>query len=602
MLGRSLLAVLAAVLAASCASYPQRAAAALDAFQRGHFEDASAEFGETTDSDFLAGAEAGTVALAAGDWEGALRHLQRAGEAVKDIEDRALVSASSLSESVASWALNDTAKPYRGEGFERVYVHCGLAMAYLALGRTDSVFVEVRRANMLLEREEELYEAEYASGGLGHFISAVTYELRGQPDDAYIVDYRRMVDKGVGTELAGRALVRLAHVLRRDDDDAARWEQRFGPDIARPDGAASIVVIAGVGLAPVKEEGKIFVPTKDGVIPFAVPIYRRRPQQVAGATLRLGTGEGVRTDVLEDVSTIAVENLEDRVAWMAAKSVARGVLKRELTKKLEGEFDLAGRIAGDVFALVSERADLRSWLTLPDTWQGSADVRPVRDALALAGGGRRRIRAARDLQPRARGDDVRLRARARRAHLRPRDRRSPRPGAADHPGRRSGRPYSRRSRDAMMTPLARPTRRRTTMRSLIQALTLAPATLLLWGAGCTAPSGGPTNTYTGGPGQLTQEQIASQALQRDVEILVRNSVRRDGFLICQFDLHNKRSSDIQLEWSVDWFDRDGMQLQVQERWSPLKISGGGYETVQITGPTPSAERWRLAVRRPNPVR
>ena len=136
-----------------------------------------------------------------------------------------------------------------------------------------------------------------------------------------------------------------------------------------------------------------------------------------------------------------------------------------------------------------------------------------------------------------------------------------------------------------------------------KALTLAlsAAALLAWSAGC-ASRGGPTNTYTGGPGEPTEEQIASEALQRDLEILVRSSARRDGFLICQFDLHNKRASDIQLEWSVDWFDADGLEIQVQERWRPQVISGGGFETVQITGPTMAAERWRLAVRRPNPVR
>jgi hypothetical protein len=89
--------------------------------------------------------------------------------------------------------LNDTALAYRGEGFERVYVHACLGMAYLAQGRLDDVFVEVRRANKILEAEEGLYEKEYRAGGLGHFLSATTYELLGKWDDAAI-DYRRMVE------------------------------------------------------------------------------------------------------------------------------------------------------------------------------------------------------------------------------------------------------------------------------------------------------------------------------------------------------------------------------------------------------------------------
>src|SRR6185436_288146 len=101
--------------------------------------------------------------------------------------------------------------------FERVYVHCGLAMCYLAAGKLDDVYVEARLANQLLESEEELYETQYAAGGWGHLLSAVTYELIGDRDDAYI-DYQRMVEKDVGTALAGRALVRLAKQLGRSDE------------------------------------------------------------------------------------------------------------------------------------------------------------------------------------------------------------------------------------------------------------------------------------------------------------------------------------------------------------------------------------------------
>jgi hypothetical protein len=354
-------------LASACASYPARTAAALEDFRAGRFEPAIEAFADV-DEEFLAGAEAGTVALTAGDWDAALRHLHRADRAVEAIEDRALVGVESFSELVGSWALNDTARAYPGEGFERVYLHAQLAMAYLARGELEDVLVEVKRANRLLEAEEELYEKDYRAGGLGHLISALTYELLGESDQAY-VDYLRMAEKGVGVELAGRALVRLAAGLGREDD-LARWVERYGPDLERPDGAASIVVLAGVGLGPVKDEGRLVLPTPDGLIPFAVPSYGRRPQPVSRLRLALeGSGESVLSDVLESVSDVAEENLEDRLLWTAAKSVGRGVLKRQLTKHLQDEYGLGGRVLGDVFAVVSERADLRGWTTLPDTWQ-----------------------------------------------------------------------------------------------------------------------------------------------------------------------------------------------------------------------------------------
>ena len=356
-------------LCAGCASYPERTQEAFRAFQGGHFDQASASYAdvELTGSEFLSGAEAGTAALAAGDWPAALEHLHRAAGAVDELEGRALVSASSLGEGLASWALNDTSLPYRGEGFERVYVHCGLAMGYLAQGLLDDVWVEVRLANRLLEAEEELYDVEYQAGGLGHFLSATAYEILGRLDEAYI-DYRRMEEKGVGTQIAGRALVRIATEMGWEDD-VARWSEAYGPVADPPEDAASIVVVGGVGTGPFKIEGSLFVPTEDGAIPFAVPAYERRYQAVSGLRLVLGSGESVRTDVLERVSDVAEQNLADRLAWMAAKSVARGLAKRELTKALEDNWDLAGRVAGDLYAIISERADLRAWQTLPDSWQ-----------------------------------------------------------------------------------------------------------------------------------------------------------------------------------------------------------------------------------------
>lgn len=361
--------VLASLAIAGCRSYPERTEEAFRAFQGGHFERAQELYADpgVTGTPFLTGAEAGTAALVAGDWETARQDFDRAVASVAELEERALISASALGESLSSWVLNDLSLPYQGEGYERVTVHACLAMTYLAMGKLDDVWVEVQRANQLLEAEEELYEKEYKAGGLGHFLSATAYELLGRYDDAFI-DYKRMEEKGVGTAIAGRALVRLANQLGWEDE-ARRYEELYGPDLERPAGAASIVVIAGIGTGPYKEQGRFWLPTPDGIIPFAVPTYVQRPQPISGLRLCLGSGETVLTDLLEDVVSVSEENLSDRIAWIAAKSAARGLVKREITKQMEEQWGTGGRIAGDLFAIFSEQADQRAWQTLPASWQ-----------------------------------------------------------------------------------------------------------------------------------------------------------------------------------------------------------------------------------------
>jgi hypothetical protein len=381
-----------ACMLASCASYASRTADALADFRRGQFEAAEARFAapETTDSAFLAGAEAGSAALAAGEFERARVHFDAAALAVREREERGLVSVENAGEAIGTFAFNDTLADYQGEGFERVYLHANLAFCYLGLGRADSALVEARRANQLLEREQELYDSDYAAGGLGHLASAIAYELAGDLADAYI-DYKRMLDKGIAPELAGSAAVRLAHQLGREDE-LPDLRARFGEPLELPQGAASIFVLAGLGMGPVKREVSLPIPTGDGFISWAVPTYVDAPPGLDELELEVlhedGGALSVRTALVEDVSRVARQNLGDRIAWMTAKSAARGIAKRELTKSLADDHGLIGQIAGDLYSLISERADLRAWQTLPASWQAArVFVPPGVQRLRLGGPG-----------------------------------------------------------------------------------------------------------------------------------------------------------------------------------------------------------------------
>jgi len=365
--------ILAALATGSlaCASYPERTARAFADFQGGQLEKSLKRYEEpkTTGCPFLTGAESGTVAMAAGDWEATLKNLGKAASEVEAFEKAALVSPESLGETLLTWTLNESAGVYRGEGYERVLLHVGLSIAYLATGNLEAARVEVRLSNELLESEEELYEKEYQAGGLGHFLSAVTYEMDARPDDAWI-DYRRMQAKGVGTELAGRALVRLAAMMHREEELDPEERQFEGVDA--PEDSASIVVIAGVGTGPYKREILLPIPTGDGLLQWAVPEYVERPQPVAGVELSVAGGDrSVRTVVVEDVGHVAKENLQDRIAWLATKSAVRAVLKRELTQQLQEQGGTFGFLVGTAFTIFTERADLRSWQTLPETWQAA---------------------------------------------------------------------------------------------------------------------------------------------------------------------------------------------------------------------------------------
>ena len=363
---------------------------ALDQFESGRFREAIVAYREdgVTESKFLKGAESGTVAFVDGRWGEARNFFTQAAQAVQAVEDESLIHPERALESLAAWTVSETLTDYHGEGYERVLLHSCLGLAYLALGQVEDLLVEIQRSNALLEAEEELYEAEYAAGGMGHFVSALGYELRGDLDEAYI-DYKRMQAKGLGGQLVGASLVRLARTLGREND-LRTWTERYGEGPSPSPDAARIILIAGVGVGPLKREGRLEVMTRDGLLVWAVPQIWPRSNPVGHVVLEANNlGAQVQSVVIEDVGRIPAKNLADRMALLATRSTVRTFLKRELRKEMEEKHGLWAALAVDIFTSVSERADLRTWSTLPDSWQAARMFLPpgVHELTVTAQGG-----------------------------------------------------------------------------------------------------------------------------------------------------------------------------------------------------------------------
>lgn len=368
-----------------CQSYNDRVSAPLNAFESGNFEAARTAFAdpETTGSAFLSGVEAGMAAFVGGDFEGALVQFHRAQSASESIDDRASLGLNALRESIATLALNESQSDYMGEGYERVMMHVMLGLSYLAQGRAEDVLVEARRIDELLTTEQELYDTDYEAGGIGHLLSAIAYELIGKPGEAYI-DYQRLRDKGVGGSLAKSALLRLSESLGRTDD-LQRFTGEFGEGQQVPEGWPSIVVIAGLGIGPAKNEFKIDVPLPDGVFSMAVPKFSDGRTPTQGLELRFPeSNTRVRTALIENVSQVAKKNLDDRIALLTVRSAGRGLLKRQLADQMrDNKRGQALGLLADAFTVFTERADLRAWRTLPDTWVAARAFLPPDEPIEI---------------------------------------------------------------------------------------------------------------------------------------------------------------------------------------------------------------------------
>ncbi|WP_429167858.1 COG3014 family protein [Aeromonas rivipollensis] len=308
---------------------------------------------------------------------------------------------------------NDQTMAYRTPDYERTMLHHYLALNYLQRGDAEGALVEVRRANQVQERalkaradevrkaKEKSEEAE-AEGEMRQlmsrgapeldrligqvkngfqnaytfYFSGVLYEAAGDLNDAW-VDYQRGYQIAPDNQSLQDALLRLAR-LRGSSDELKETEKKVGrkaPPLAKDQG--QLVVLFEDGLIPARRE--IFLPlpisTSSGdfrTFTVAVPYYDNRASDTGPLTVSVGRQAG-RTSSLVRLESLAAKDLQERLPGMLTRQALRLVAKEQLRRSAAKEGGDVGNILVGIFNTLSERADTRSWLTLPaeaSSWQG----------------------------------------------------------------------------------------------------------------------------------------------------------------------------------------------------------------------------------------
>ncbi|NEX76440.1 COG3014 family protein [Aeromonas rivipollensis] len=316
---------------------------------------------------------------------------------------------------------NDQTMAYRAPDYERTMLHHYLALNYLQRGDAEGALVEVRRANQVQERalkaradevrkaKEKSEEAE-ADGEMRQlmsrgapeldrligqvkngfqnaytfYFSGVLYEAAGDLNDAW-VDYQRGYQIAPDNQSLQDALLRLAR-LRGSADELKETEKKVGrkaPPLAKDQG--QLVVLFEDGLIPARRE--IFLPlpisTSSGdfrTFTVAVPYYDNRASDTGPLTVSVGKQAG-RTSSLVRLEALAAKDLQERLPGMLTRQALRLVAKEQLRRSAAKEGGDVGNILVGIFNTLSERADTRSWLTLPaeaSSWQGMVPAGEVK--------------------------------------------------------------------------------------------------------------------------------------------------------------------------------------------------------------------------------
>jgi hypothetical protein len=367
--------------------------------------------------------ERGVIAQAGGEFKLSQGEFERAEKQIEHFEDRGATPAGAA-EYAGSILVNDKTIPYEGEAFERILIPVFNCRNYLLQGNQEDAMVEIRKVWFQQEQARREFQKDMdAAKSKSEENSVDTAQLPGvqsqvtyppgslqSPESIYEITYAHymsallaersglMDDARIGMEAAAKIRPDVGFIRQ----DLARVKQLSlggapdpGVKLPPPD-SGSVALLFDCGWAPHKKEFKVVFPTYHSLGAIAIPIYERTENPASRARLVLGD-RTFQTVVLTDVDAIVFKYHKKKLPLIilrqairlavkvaAGEATAQGVKAavNSGNKKNNGEAEVAGWLAGlavGVYNIASEQADLRAWLTLPQSFQATRAFVPPGD-------------------------------------------------------------------------------------------------------------------------------------------------------------------------------------------------------------------------------
>jgi hypothetical protein len=268
----------------------------------------------------------------------------------------------SVSQEVGSVITNDDVKFYRGEDFEKVLIHVYLALDYTLTGKWDEALVECRRVNRKLDQLIAEGQAAPERNAFAKYLSAALFESQGDWNNA-LVDYRQLRKWDPGTPFLGGPLLRLTRKLHMEQEFELFRKDFPDEDFPLKKGEGELIVIIEQGKAPLKEPSAQMrlVPT------FYKRSYRNQFAKIRSTRV---PQQSVKSRTLFSVEETAIRELKGKLAGIIAKKLAGVAVKEAIGAGVAKATD--SKFAGaflSFFLHLTDKADLRSWSTLPANLQ-----------------------------------------------------------------------------------------------------------------------------------------------------------------------------------------------------------------------------------------
>ncbi len=339
----------------------------------------------------------------ASDFQASQKTFAQAYVLIEQQRNKAKIQISKGIEKLGAVVSNDNAISYQVPYYEQGMLHSYQALNYLFQHDFEGALVEIRRANLVQENalkayQDEIYkaESELANSGMSSgsldgtypsmaesigevkngfqnaftfYLSGILYEASGELNDAYI-DYKRAIEIYPENHYLQQDVLRLATKLGMQDD-LDEFEQRFGSyQSEKSESEGQVVILFEQDIVNSKQDVGLNLPigrSNRGLkfFSFSLPVYRGTLPQHSNLTVS-NAGESYESNELVRIQSLAAKDLQDQLPSLLTRQVVRVVAKEQMRQKLSREAGDVGNILASIYNIASERADTRSWSTLPD--------------------------------------------------------------------------------------------------------------------------------------------------------------------------------------------------------------------------------------------
>jgi uncharacterized protein len=321
-------------------------------------------------------------------------------QAIRSERDKAKIQLSKILSNSAAIVTSDVELPYSTPSYEQVFLYAYQAQNYMSLGDIPNALVSIRRlsqaqawvkmqrdianasikkiktdqSNIALSKDLSLSNSRQirsmrmqVKNISNSYENAFAYYLESILYEANDFDYN---DSYISIKNA----LRLVNDNQYVKDTYQQMKFGFNGDSPFKRNQGRIVVFYESSLVDVKKSVSIPIFLGNlGVQNISIPYYSNNQEYIHAANIRVKDKNGIilqgKTALLVDTNLLAKKSLSEQYTAIVTREILRLIFKSTATYQLQKEAGITGLLVGSVYSVLTSRADLRSWLLLPENIQ-----------------------------------------------------------------------------------------------------------------------------------------------------------------------------------------------------------------------------------------